>query len=154
MKYFGYILCFLLISIFSATESLTKPLTIYKEDHFKNEVRVVNFWATWCAACKIELTEFESQLKKHPGVKLVLINLDSDSTKGQAYLKLKHEFGSNMMAVHDPKYELAEKYQLDAFPSTLIVNKSNEVVAVYKGFDEKNSKSVQIFTEAGRLVSP
>ena len=154
-KYAVVIVCMLtlVISLYS-TKSLTEPITLYQEPHFKDKARVVNFWATWCAACKVELKEFEELSKKYPEVNLVLINLDSDFAKGEAYLKLMHKFGPNMITVHDPSYALAEKYKLDAFPSTLLVDKENKVIRTQRGFDEKSSKSAEIFIEASRLVSP
>lgn len=46
------------------------------------KVRVVNFWATWCAACKHELPDFDKFAKAYPEVDVIAIcgqsGLDKD----------------------------------------------------------------------------
>ena len=48
----------------------------------KGKVRVVNFWATWCAACKHELPDFDKFAKAYPEVDVIAIcgqsGLDKD----------------------------------------------------------------------------
>lgn len=37
------------------------------------KVRVVNFWATWCAACKHELPDFDRFAKAYPEVEVIAV---------------------------------------------------------------------------------
>jgi thiol-disulfide isomerase/thioredoxin len=39
----------------------------------KGKVRVVNFWATWCTACKHELPDFDAFAKAYPEVDVIAI---------------------------------------------------------------------------------
>ena len=47
-----------LLSVGSAKGSLSNS-------GFNGKVTMINFWATWCAACKTELLEMEAQLKPY-----------------------------------------------------------------------------------------
>ena len=41
-----------------------------------DKVRVINFWATWCAPCIKELPNFEAIHNKYDQAEVILINLD------------------------------------------------------------------------------
>ncbi len=45
-----------------------------KTDHIK----VINFWATWCAPCIKELPLFEKLGRERPDVKVILVSMDLD----------------------------------------------------------------------------
>ena len=40
------------------------------------KLRVVNFWATWCQPCAVEMPEFGKFAATHPEVDVVFVNVD------------------------------------------------------------------------------
>jgi thiol-disulfide isomerase/thioredoxin len=40
------------------------------------KTRVVNFWATWCQPCVTEIPMFGRVASNHPGIDVVLVNVD------------------------------------------------------------------------------
>lgn len=44
----------------------------------KDEVVIINFWATWCPSCRQEMPAFESYYKQHKsqGLRIVAVSLD------------------------------------------------------------------------------
>ena len=56
-------------------EGNTFAVTENRYDLYENtgKVRVVNFWATWCAACKHELPDFDAFAKAYPSVDVIAI---------------------------------------------------------------------------------
>ena len=59
----------------------------------KGKITLINFWATWCEACKVEIGEMEQQLKslaEDSKVQVAFVNLDKDPNVA------KNWFSSNL----------------------------------------------------------
>lgn len=68
---------------FLSLELLSQDIKVVKFDALKeilkndsDKVRVVNFWATWCAPCIKELPNFEAIHDKYNQTEVILVNLD------------------------------------------------------------------------------
>lgn len=94
----------------------------------KDEIQVINFWATWCAPCIKELPLLEKLndkgLKK---VKITLISLDyADKVeKVNAFIERKN-IKSSVLLLDEIDYnswiDKVEKQWSGAIPATLIIN--------------------------------
>jgi thiol-disulfide isomerase/thioredoxin len=93
------------------------------------QVTVVNFWATWCVACKAEMPLFVD-LQKHykEGVRVVTVSLDDKITQQHIDFfvqKYKMNFPVLLGTVDDlKKAGLGE-----ALPGTLVLDGNGKVVA-------------------------
>lgn len=74
---------FLFISLLNQTNAQVKvvkfeELNDYITNQNPDQVKVINFWATWCAPCIKELPYFEALQKNHSdqNIKLLLVSLD------------------------------------------------------------------------------
>ncbi|MCC7487638.1 MAG: TlpA family protein disulfide reductase [Burkholderiales bacterium] len=62
-------------------------------EHWRGQVLVVNFWATWCAPCRKEIPEFVRVQARHGGRGLQLVGIAIDQP--QAVRAFASEFGIN-----------------------------------------------------------
>lgn len=132
-------------------EQVLSPATL------KGKVTVVNLWATWCEACKVELKEMETlfkPLRKDPSFQFAMVTLDKDPEKAVAWVKenLKDPESAMRELYNDPEFSLAEKFAGDTFPVTLIVDKNAQVVKVHEGYDEKSAQTASIAKEVKLLL--
>ncbi len=69
-----------------------------------NKIVMVNFWASWCGPCRIEMPGFEQLYKteKGNGFAILAISEDEDLTKLDAYLKSKPVMLAK--ATYDPRW--------------------------------------------------
>jgi thiol-disulfide isomerase/thioredoxin len=107
----------------------------------EGKILLVNFWATWCAACKVELLEMEEKLAARLGDKdfeVAFVSLDKEPEKASEWFK-SHLKAPEKMLPHlysDAAFELADKLGVDSFPMTIIIGKDGKVAHVQKGFTE------------------
>jgi thiol-disulfide isomerase/thioredoxin len=123
----------------------------------QGKVTVVNFWATWCAACKVELVEMEELLKPHlgePDFQAAFVSLDKDPAKAaewfQSHLKQPEPFLARLFV--DPKFETADKLSVDAFPMTLVIGRDGKVVHLQRGFKEGQGSTQELAKLTAELL--
>ena len=121
------------------------------------KVTLINFWATWCAACKVELVEMESQLAARMADKdfqVAFVALDKEPAKAaewfQKNLKDSEKFLKNLYV--DPRFEIADRLGVDSFPMTLIIGKDGKVAHVQKGFKDGQGSTEALAKLSGELL--
>jgi len=115
---------------------------------WSGKVTLINFWATWCEACKVELREMDSELTKVDGDhKVVFVSLDKDPAKAKDYIAKEFKGSTAILAnLHsDEAFKLADALGLESFPMTLVVDQSGKVIKVQEGFKEGKGSTAALF---------
>jgi thiol-disulfide isomerase/thioredoxin len=93
------------------------------------KIKVINFWATWCAPCIKELPQFEALNRKRDDVMVILISLDldldPDPEKVYKFIERKN-LKSQVLLLNeqDPNswINTIDEQWSGALPATLIIN--------------------------------
>ena len=108
---------------------------------YKGRPVLVNFWATWCGPCKLEMPWLEEFSNKYKGQGLVVLGMDEDQDMAPAEVgQTAKKIGvSYPILMPDKKEETAKAYGgIDYTPETFYVDKSGKVVAVSLGAPSKD----------------
>jgi peroxiredoxin len=121
---------------------------------YKGKAVVVDFWATWCAPCKVEIPWLTKLHDEYASQGLVILGIsedDLDQDDKAALLKEKQEIASaatklgiNYPVLFDEK-KVAEPYGgVDALPTTFYVDRNGKVVAATIGLVDRDEIEANI----------
>ncbi len=97
----------------------------WNAERLKGRAVVLNFWATWCPPCKEELPSLQTLHELGGGDPLVIgINVREPASRVRRYLE---STGITFPVVLDPQAELAKRWGVTAFPTTLLIAPDGQV---------------------------
>jgi thiol-disulfide isomerase/thioredoxin len=112
---------------------------------FKGHPVVVNFWATYCGPCKLEMPWFQEMAGKYQAQGLVVLGLDQDEgEQDEVIAKAAKKVGVSYPILL-PDNKAAKAYQLgDYLPETFYVGKNGLVVEQTVGAHSKDELEADI----------
>lgn len=119
-----------------------------EQEPWLGQVTLVNFWATWCDACKVELKEMASEITKLSSrERVVFVSLDKDSGKAKEWITSQFKTSPKMSEnlFHDETFKLADALGIESFPMTLIVDSQGKVLKIQDGFKEGAGSTEALF---------
>ena len=124
----------------------------------KGKVTIINFWATWCEACKVELKEMQTAfpaLLKHADARVAYVTLDKEPAKAEDWVKAELNNARDFMSqlYKDPAFSAADVIKVDAFPMTLVIGKDAKVKHIQRGFKEGEGSTAKLVDQAKALLS-
>jgi peroxiredoxin len=99
----------------------------------RGEVVMINFWATWCGPCRQEmplLNRLHEQYRK-AGFTLLGVNVDD---KPQAAQAMARQLGVGFPVLFDRDKQVSRRYDVDAMPTTLLIDRDGRVRYIHRGF--------------------
>lgn len=116
---------------------------------YRGRVVVVDFWASWCAPCRRSIPWLNEMYSRYGEQGLVIVGINVDRNRGDAERFLR-EVPIDFEVVYDSDGELAERYQVEAMPSTYIFDRNGELAERHLGF--LNRKRSEYEALLGRLL--
>ena len=102
----------------------------YHLSDFRGQVVVLNFWATWCTPCVLEMPSLERlhQTLKEKGLRVIAVNMDDPGTEA-GVKKFVESYGLNFAVLRDPNYSAAGKYGVSGFPETFFISREGKFIS-------------------------
>lgn len=86
---------------------------------------VLNFWATWCGPCRLEMPSLQARQQQHQEDLVVLaVNFDEPEEVVQAF---KAELGLSFPIVLDPGAIVQDVYSIRAYPTTYFIDREGVI---------------------------
>ena len=109
-----------------------------KLSSLKGKVVLLDFWATWCTGCKVEIPwfiEFDKAYRAQ-GLAAVGVSMDDEGWKTiEPYLK-KNPISYPIVAGN---FDTAKPYNITALPVTVLIDRAGRVAATHVGVVNKKS---------------
>ena len=112
---------------------------------FKGHPVVVNFWATWCGPCKLEMPWFQEFSAKYKGQGLEVLGLSQDDGASRDDVANAAKKIGVTYTILMPDEAVAKKYGgVDYLPETFYVDRTGKVVEVTAGAPSKEQMEALI----------
>jgi len=127
---------------FSAKDISGQPV---KLADLKGKVVLLDFWATWCPPCRVEIPNLLEIQRKFKDSKFVLVSvsLDRDLPAARKFVADK-EMGWVHIVDRDACRDIADKYQVEYIPSTFIIDRQGKIVASQLRGDELKDRIAEL----------
>lgn len=109
---------------------------------------IINFWATWCVPCRVEMPMLQSFFERYheQGLEVIAVNMGENQSTVQDWIT---DFGYTFMVILDEDQSLFERYQIRGQPSTFIVSPQGIITDIFYGpiSDRGLNNALQPFLE-------
>lgn len=123
-------------------KAMAPDMTVYdrngKEVHlsdYSGKPIVLNFWASWCGPCQMEMPDFNEKYQElGEEVQFLMINMTDGSRetveKASAFIE---EQGYGFPVFYDTEFDAANTYGASSLPTTFFIDAQGKVTAQAKG---------------------
>ena len=112
-------------------------------DSYRGQVVVLNFWATWCAPCRVEMPSFEKLYRRYRSEGVAVLAVTLDKNAGPKIKSFVDEYELSFPILLDEKGEVERLYPSMTIPFTYVIDREGRVVARVDG--AKNWESNETF---------
>ncbi|HEX5049157.1 MAG TPA: TlpA disulfide reductase family protein [Gammaproteobacteria bacterium] len=93
----------------------------------------VDFWASWCVPCRRSFPWMNTMHEKYSaqGLQIIAVNLDMERALADGFLV---ESPAKFAIRFDPEGKLAQQFDVQAMPSSFVLDADGKLIAVHHGF--------------------
>lgn len=93
----------------------------------------VDFWASWCTPCRRSFPWMNAMHRKYAeqGLQIIAVNVDTERALADEFLE---ETPAEFALHFDPSGGLAERFDVQAMPSSFVLDASGTLLAEHYGF--------------------
>jgi peroxiredoxin len=92
----------------------------------RGQVVLINFWATWCAPCRVEMPAIQARYNRG-GFTVLAVDFDESAELVQAFVD---DLGLSFPALLDPGGEIQNLYRVRGYPTSFFVD-ADGVIRVF-----------------------
>ena len=100
---------------------------------YRGQVVLINFWASWCGPCRQEFPLLDDLHAKYQpmGFTVFGVNVEQDRKLADKVLR---EIPVTFPILFDDANEVSKAYDVDAMPSTVLVDRNGEIRYMHRGY--------------------
>ena len=114
---------------------------------FRGKYVLINFWATWCGPCKIEMPSLEALYQRFKNKNFVLLAISNDmfgASIVKPFIKANH---LNFTILLDQRLKASNAFGVTSLPSTFMIDPKGEIIGALFGAEEWASPSNILYFE-------
>jgi peroxiredoxin len=115
----------------------------FKLSDLKSKVVLINFWATWCEGCQVEIPWFVDFQKEFASRGLVVVGISMDDDGWKSVKPWIKEKNVNYPIVIGSE-SLGKQYGLVGIPLTALVDREGKIADLHQGIGERGATQEKV----------
>ena len=105
----------------------------------RGNIVLLNFWASWCGPCRTEMPVLQTLQDKYQdlGVSVWGVNVEQENQAGKNFLA---DLDLRFSIFFDETNSLSQTYQVEAMPTTVIIDRNGIVRHIFAGYKDGYEK--------------
>jgi peroxiredoxin len=95
---------------------------------YRGKVVLVNFWATWCGPCRVEMPAMEALYRDFDRRDFEILAISTDEQGAAATRPFSESIGLTFPILHDADYQVGLRYGARTLPMSFLVNRQGVVI--------------------------
>jgi peroxiredoxin len=102
-------------------------------DSLRGRPVVINFWATWCAPCRVEMPALQAAYEQYRQDGLRILAVDFDESPDAVRTFFYDELGLTFTPLIDEGGPVTQQFGVFNFPTTFFVEQGGRIAAIHRG---------------------
>jgi peroxiredoxin len=112
---------------------------------YRGQVVLLNFWATWCEPCVVELPSLLQLHHDRPDLVILAVSIDEDPDAYTRFIARRHV---DLITVRDPAQSAAKLYHTDMWPETYVIDRKGIIRSKFVGPQDWSDPEIRAFLNA------
>lgn len=117
---------------------------------YRGHVVFLNFWATWCGPCKVEMPAMERLYRDYRRQGFVILAVSSDPEGAAVTGPFRDSLGLSFTIAHDPEMVVGRMYGVRTLPITFLI--ARDGVITHQIFGMRDWQSLESREGIGTLL--
>ena len=98
----------------------------------RGQIVLLNFWATWCGPCRVEMPAFQAQFERYAGQDFTIIAVNNSESLS-VVREFRDDFGLTFPLALDERGIIQSQFGILSYPSTFIIDEQGVIASRHFG---------------------
>lgn len=99
---------------------------------YRGQVVVLNFWATWCGPCRLEMPVLQSRFERYSPQGFIVLGINAGEGS-DPITAFRDELGLSFPLLLDPQEDVQRLYRIRAYPTSILIDRQGKIAKVHFG---------------------